>query len=124
VLELPKPPRRPRGLRVMSFNVHFWQRGYSSRLHGDNQEACVEAVRRHQPDVLLLQEVVPADVAAGGAYDALSALARLGYIHRVMVAAPEVHAHRMRTACAPHAHRMRTACAPRRMHADMDAHWV
>jgi hypothetical protein len=123
-LELPKPPRRPRGLRVMSFNVHFWQRGYSSRLHGDNQEACVEAVRRHQPDVLLLQEVVPADVAAGGAYDALSALARLGYIHRVMVAAPEVHAHRMRTACAPHAHRMRTACAPRRMHADMDAHWV
>ena len=91
-LELPKPPRRPRGLRVMSFNVHFWQRGYSSRLYGDNQEACVEAVRRHQPDVLLLQEVVPTDVAAGGAYDALGALARLGYIHRVMVAAPEVHA--------------------------------
>jgi hypothetical protein len=41
-----------------------------------------------------------------------------------MVAAPEGHAHRRRTACAPHAHRMRTACAPRRMHADMDAHWV
>ena len=38
-LELPTPPRRPHGLRVMSFNVHFWQRGYSSRLHGDNQEA-------------------------------------------------------------------------------------
>ena len=114
-LELPKPARRPRGLRVMSFNVHFWQRGYSSRLHGDNQEACVEAVRRHQPDVLLLQEVVPTDVAAGGAlaglgYDALGALARLGYIHRVMVAAPEVHAHRMPTACAP-VHCMRTTRA-------------
>ena len=113
-LELPKPARRPRGLRVMSFNVHFWQRGYSSRLHGDNQEACVEAVRRHQPDVLLLQEVVPTDVAAGGAlaglgYDALGVLARLGYIHRVMVAAPEVHAHRMRT-CTVHAHDTCTGC--------------
>ena len=88
---VPTPPRLPRGLRVMSFNVHFWQQGYSNRLRGANQKACVELVRRHAPDVLLLQEVVPTGPSEG-THDALAELESQGYTHRLLVPAPEARA--------------------------------
>jgi endonuclease/exonuclease/phosphatase family metal-dependent hydrolase len=50
--------RTPRTLRAVTFNVHFFQRGYSGEEHGDNRACINRIVRRLNPDVIFLQEVV------------------------------------------------------------------
>jgi endonuclease/exonuclease/phosphatase family metal-dependent hydrolase len=56
------------GLRVVSWNVHFFQRGYSGEEGGDNRAEVAAVLAELQPDVILLQELVcPADwLQAGG----------------------------------------------------------
>ena len=46
-------------LRVLTWNVHFFQRGYSGVEHGCNRDEVKATVARLNPDVILIQEGVP-----------------------------------------------------------------
>jgi len=46
-------------LRVMTFNVHFFQRGFSGVVLGDALDEALSIVARLNPDILMLQEVPP-----------------------------------------------------------------
>ena len=85
-------------LRVLSWNVHFWQRGYSGEERGDNRAAINDAVRRLSPDVILLQEVIdPTAVAVSERQvDRKAQLLRcldptLGYVHASWALASDCH---------------------------------
>jgi hypothetical protein len=49
------PPRR---LRAVSFNVHFFRRGYSDVALSDSTEEVLAVVKQLNPDLLFLQEVI------------------------------------------------------------------
>lgn len=51
--------RQQRTLRVMTFNVHFFQKGFSGVCLGDATDEVMDAIERSNPDVLMLQEVPP-----------------------------------------------------------------
>lgn len=46
-------------LRVMTFNVHFFQQGFSGKCFGDSMDDVMSILKRVNPDVLMLQEVPP-----------------------------------------------------------------
>lgn len=59
---LREPSPSPDTLRVVCWNVHFWQRGYSGEVSGDNRGEVSAVISQLQPDVILMQELVcPAD---------------------------------------------------------------
>jgi endonuclease/exonuclease/phosphatase family metal-dependent hydrolase len=79
------PLPAPGALRMLTWNIHFWRRGYSALELGDNTAEVVACVRSINPDVLLLQEVVDTN-------NELKVLADgLGYQVCQLSASPDVH---------------------------------
>lgn len=101
--------RPPRTLRVMTFNVHFFQRGYSGEEHGDNRTCINQIVGHLKPDVIFLQEVVAMDVSCGDGgstvVDAASIKAifnpALGYNFATFALASDCHVLPDSVCCAP-----------------------
>jgi endonuclease/exonuclease/phosphatase family metal-dependent hydrolase len=105
----------PSSLRVMSYNVHFFQRGYSGEQGGDNRAEVSAVIAELQPDVILLQELCcPADWAgsedgaAGVDLNAerCAALLKLlnpalGYAYATVAPEPDVHVLPESLHCAP-----------------------
>ena len=114
-------PRTHSSLRVVSWNLHFFQRGYSGDEGGDNRAEVAAVLAELQPDVILLQELVcpvehlPASerqqVAEGvPAVDLTeerkSALLQLldpalGYVHAAVAPEPDCHVLPESVRCAP-----------------------
>lgn len=87
------PPRAADvALRLLTFNVHFFQRGFSGEEHGPNRAAISDAVRATSPDVVLLQEVVSDGASITCDEQLLSVLdPALGYTHVTFAPASDCH---------------------------------
>ena len=87
----------PRGadvaLRILTFNVHFFQRGYAGEEHGPNRGAISDAVRATNPDVVLLQEVTDGDGRSIARNEQLHSVLdpALGYTHVAFAPASDCH---------------------------------
>ena len=73
-------------LRLVSFNVHFFQRGFSNVLKGSSHEEVLQILSELNADVLLLQEVPQSAVA-----DLARRLAAMGYPHHVAAGSADAH---------------------------------
>ena len=76
----------PRRLRLVSFNVHFFQKGYSGVELGDSREEVLKLVADLNPELLLLQEV-PKSVLP----DLYRRLAAIGFPHVVAGGSADAH---------------------------------
>ena len=75
-----------RRLRVVSFNLHFFQEGFSNVLKGSNRATVVGIIQELNADVLLLQELPHSAVD-----DFASELASMGYSHHVAAGSSDAH---------------------------------
>ena len=75
-----------RQLRLMTYNVHFFQRGFSDVIKGDTLEEVLSIVQEANPDVLMLQEVPLSLIPK-----LQQRLAALGMPHGVSAGSADVH---------------------------------
>jgi endonuclease/exonuclease/phosphatase family metal-dependent hydrolase len=75
--------------RVVSFNVHFFTRGYSSEAFSDNSEEVEKVLVSLNADVVFLQEVPESLLGPLGS--ATKMLNSLGYMHTVVAGSSDVH---------------------------------
>ena len=85
-LAIPKRNAADGKLRLLSFNIHFFCKGYSFECLGSNTEEVLRIVADASPDVVLFQEVPQSELEAFK-----RRLAALGYPHAVAAGCADVH---------------------------------